>query len=172
MRTAILVSGFCTFALCWCVHVMMWRSRRPKNDILVLFSIFIFLPMIAFCSGLILAWTQNLFGISSLEFCAVVLLHAALSCAYIQTYPCAQAESPSLAIMLIVARHGSNGISGKEISGHFDDGKLVHSRFQDLINSSLIREKDGAYFLSGFASGLLQFFILYRKILGLGFKTG
>ncbi|OGR84186.1 MAG: hypothetical protein A2902_00055 [Elusimicrobia bacterium RIFCSPLOWO2_01_FULL_64_13] len=174
MRTAVLLAGFAGFLACLTAHILVWRRRRPKNDILSLFMIFMIAPSVLLgLYGLAGAAGWAAPGLFSFpEVGALYLLHLALSSAYIQTYPCAQAESPSLKMMLIVSRHMPQGVSESELARLFDDSKLVHSRFHDLLHTGLMVEKDGRYSLSPVAERIIRFFVVYRRILGLRFKGG
>ena len=174
MRPAVLSAGFAGFLVCLLAHILVWRNRRPKNDIFSLFLIFMIAPSVLLgLYGLAGAAGWAAPGPFSIpEIAALYLLHLALSSAYIQTYPCAQAESPSLKMMLIVSKHMPQGISESDLAKLFDDGKLVHSRFHDLLHTGLMVEKGGRYSLSPVAERIIRFFVVYRKILGLQIKGG
>lgn len=171
IQLSMLLEGFSTFLVSWCIHVLWWRIKRPKNDVFALFSIMIFIPV-----AILLLYSLSapipLWPLKLQHFATVALLHVALACAYIQTYPCAQAVSPSLEIMLIVNRTMPRGISESELARYFDTTKLVSNRFDDLINTKFIYNKNGVFVLSLSATILIRFFILYRKFLGLELKTG
>lgn len=174
MNPIILVWGFASFLVCLVFHILLWRTRRPKNDLLALFAIFIIVPF--GCLAVIVLFL-GLSGIltdflSMSEIAAATVLHIALSCAYIQSYPPAQAVSPSLEIMIIVENAMPNGLSREEISAFFDNKQLVLTRFQDLVHTNLVEKRDGDYCLTPGGKKLIRFFVLYRKILGLEFKGG
>ena len=173
MKIEILAAGLASFLLCLILHILKWRSRRPQNDLLALFIIFMGIPGIAVT--LHTAWICVSGHASSVflsEISAFFLLHLALSSAYIQSYPPAQAVSPSLEIMILVQRAMPKGLTLAEISAHFDNAKLVHTRFEDLVNTKLVTEKDGTFSLTASGRRLIGFFVCYRKILGLEFKGG
>ena len=170
MKASLLLGGFLVFFSALIFHIAQWRLRRPKNDVLWLFLIFIFAPTAAAVVWALVSLGTG--GPALGEIAAVLILHLALSSAYIQTYPCAQAVSPSLEMLIIVSLYGPKGISEEELSKYFDDAKLVGSRFEDLINTSLIQGKNGVYVLSPVARGIILFFIMFRKLLGLEFKGG
>lgn len=167
MNPKILLIGCGTFFACLLTHVLVWRLRRPRNDMAALFVIFIFVPL-----GLACLWGWFDSGFSAVEFAAAGLFHLAVSCAYIQSYPPAQAESPSLKMLILIAQHMPQGLTREEVLGHFDNIKLVGTRFQDLVNNNLICRVRGSFYLTPVAKSIILFFVLYRKLLGLEFKGG
>ena len=46
MRPAVLSAGFAGFLVCLLAHILVWRNRRPKNDIFSLFLIFMIAPSV------------------------------------------------------------------------------------------------------------------------------
>lgn len=95
---------------------MLWRRARPRSDVWALFLIFLGLPtllaLIALGGGVFLPRT----GFPTpLEIGAVLLLHWALSAAYVQSYPAAQAQSPSLEIANAVAKSLPRGLSREKL---------------------------------------------------------
>ncbi len=164
MKPEILASGGISFFICLFIHIFQWRVKRPQNDLKALFVIFMVIPGILSVTAL--AW------IPIPDLFAFLLLHFALSSAYIQSYPPAQAVSPSLEIMILVQHAMPKGLTGAEVAEHFDNDKLVHTRFNDLVNTRLVEEKDGVFTLTPPGSRLITFFVNYRKILGLEFKGG
>ncbi len=164
--SSVLLTGFSTFAASLTLHILIWRLSRPRNDIRALFMIFIAAPVLVFAG--IFAMQPGL--IQLVHWIAVTLLHIALSSAYIQTYPTAQAISPSLEIMILVARNG--GLPAEEIEKHFTDGKLVLSRFDDLLNAGLAEETDGKISLTSSGKRFIRSVVLYRKLLGVEYQGG
>lgn len=168
MNPFILFAGFVSFSASLAAHIAVWRARRPKNDLLALFVIFMAAPLALFAA----LWLAGaLPAVAAPEALAWALLHCAISSAYIQSYPPAQAVSPSLEMMIIIGR-SPDGLSGAEIARHFDNSRLVTVRFHDLINTSLIVRRGDAYVLSGAGRTLITGFVIYRKLLGLEFKGG
>ena len=147
-------------------HILIWRLKRPKKDILALALIFMVFPAFIILAG---ALSSRL---SALNACAVILLDWALSAAYIQTYPAAQAVSPSLEIMVLAGRTGKQGISRLEMVSVFDDKKLVHARFEDLTGNRLVTEKPDGLSLTFPGKILARGFRAYRGFLGIQGKGG
>lgn len=116
MKLTVLLIGMASFSPCLVLHVMLWRRARPRSDVWALFLIFLGLPtllaLIALGGGVFLPRT----GFPTpLEIGAVLLLHWALSAAYVQSYPAAQAQSPSLEIANAVAKSLPRGLSREKL---------------------------------------------------------
>lgn len=137
------------------VHVVWWRWRRPKHQASALLTIFLIPLLVLF----------NQFG--GVDFLAAALLHVAMACAYIQTYPVLQALSPSLLILLFVGKSSRRGLSEKEIFSRFSSRQLLEDRIDDLLNSGLVRQDKGSLKLSGGGRLLVLTLTTLRKILGL-----
>ena len=173
MNPKILAAGTLSFLICLTAHILRWRFRRPRNDILALIVIFMLIPgsaAIFYCFWMIYAKAAGWAMISNLS--AFLIFHLALSSAYIQSYPPAQAISPSLEMMILVHRAMPGGLTQAEISGCFNNDMLVHTRFIDLVNTGLIAENNGVFTLTASGKRLIGFFVIYRKTLGLEFKGG
>lgn len=171
MNPMLLLYGLITFGICLCIHILLWRLKRPSNDASKLFIIFIIIPVIL--TVFLLALPDNSparMSLSPLDIIAVLFLHVALSAAYIASYPAAQASSPSLEIILVVASVMPEGAKREDLIKYFDDKKLVSNRFEDLVNLKLATEKDGVFVMTPAAKIITGFFVLFRKMLGL--RTG
>lgn len=174
MNPLILLTGFLTFLFCLIFHIFFWRIRRPKNDIFALFLIFFKFPLLFFAGYFI--WNLLNLPVPLVvpinEITAIFILHVSLSSAYIQTYPAAQAISPTLEIMLIVLKYMPQGISQSDILQNFHKKKLTSSRLEDLLNTKLIRQEQGFFTLTPIGKCFINFFVLHRNLLGLKYKGG
>lgn len=168
MNPLILYTALISFCAALLLHIFVWRARRPKNDILALLVIFVMIPTVAAAVGF---WARAGLGLEFWDFAAILVLHLALSAMYIQSYPPAQAVSPSLQILIYVGQ-SAEGLTREEILSLFDDAKMVAIRFQDLIHTRLIEQKGESYQLAPAGKRLIGFFVAYRKLLGLEFKGG
>lgn len=176
MPISVLPIGFLLFFVSLCIHVAIWRWWRPQNDILALFIIFLVLPVTAIPAILIFR-VSGMFSPLNCTCTFRVLvsglfLHFALSAAYIMSYPASQAVSPSLIIILIIARAMPIGCTQKEIESHFDDDILLNNRFQDLIDAKLAKEQNGALTLTTRGIVITRVFSFYRRLLGLQIGEG
>ena len=168
MTIAVLLAGLLSFCGCLAVHVALWRVARPRSDMRALFALFLLVPF----AGALLVLAAGALAPAAgfpgaLEVAAVLLLHWALSSAYIQTYPAAQAMAPSLEIAYAVRRSMPRGLSREELLARLNTTALVEGRIEDLVAERLIRAKGRRYVLTPVAGGLIRFFLGLRALLGL-----
>lgn len=72
-------------------------------------------------------------------------------------------QSPSAKILQVVADHGS--LSRQEIIARFTNYELLDKRISALIQTRLIEDVDGRYFVHGSGRIITAFFLLYRNLL-------
>jgi len=170
----LLVASFSLFLSFLFIHILLWRIRRPIKDAGALFIIFIGIPT----SLAILYILFSIFGsipapwFSLMELFSIWIMVVALGCAYIQFYPAAQAVSPSLEMILLVAQNRPNATSHSKIQELFTQQKLVMNRVQDLLNSGLAIRKEDKLVLTPSGRNLTRFFLFYRRLLGLDYNGG
>ena len=173
MKFSVILTGMASFSFCLALHVMLWRHARPRSDVWALLWIFLGLPtmlaMIALGGGLFLPHA----GFPApLEVGAVLLLHWALSAAYVQTYPAAQAQSPSLEIANAVAKSVPRGLSREELLTTVGTGTLVTARVEDLVSNRFVRMEGDRCVLTPGAARLVDFFVWLRTVLGIPGQGG
>ena len=167
LKPQILLAALSIFLFCLAFHIILWRLRHPKRHALTLLLTF-FVPLFLVALFMIMfridvAWPT---------LAAVGLLHAAISCAYIQVYPASQADSPSLKVLLLVGKSMPVGMTENEIQASFNEVALLEARIQDLIDSGLAAESGGKLELSPRGRLLITPFILLRRMLGLDAGKG
>lgn len=158
MTDAVLL-GLAAFALGLGVHVAAWRLVRPVKHLTALAAAFG--PA---CLGLPTAalWA----GAGPFEAAAAALLASACAAAYIQTYPAAQARSPTLVIVGLLAE-SAGGLSEAELRRALSSTPLVGARVSDLVDAGwLVREGRGLR-LGPPGRRLVGLFSRYRAFLGL-----
>jgi hypothetical protein len=165
MRAAVLLAGFASFVVCLAFHVVLWRTARPRSDARALVAIFLGAPTVLALA--IAAGTP--FRVDAF---AALLLHWALSSAYIQTYPAAQARSPSLEIAYAVVKSMPRGLSREELLASLNTGLLVRDRLDDLVANGLVRAAGERYVLTRFSRYLIRVFLAFRALLGLSKRGG
>jgi hypothetical protein len=168
MTVAVLLAGFTSFSCCLGLHVVLWRVARPRSDMRGLFSIFLVVPTAVALLILAARAVVPEAGMpDGLQVAAVLLLHLALSSAYIQSYPAAQAMAPSLEIAYAVRRSMPRGLSREELLARLNTGALVQERVEDLVADRLVRVEGDRYVLTPASAGLIRFFLGLRALLGL-----
>jgi hypothetical protein len=151
-------------------HIVHWRWKRPKRDVVALFVNFILIPAPLVLSIPFLPQSWSVLDLH--QACAVYLLHFALSGVYISSYPVVQANSPSLGILYLFRNSGPAGLTRDEIFNGFDKHSIVTARVQDLVDSSLIKKSGNGFVLAFRGRLVIKLYILYRKSLGLDIKGG
>jgi hypothetical protein len=159
------LAGLATFGACLLTHVLLWRGRRPRADVRALFAIFLGVPTLVAASAALAASAP-------VDVAAVWLLHTALSSAYIQTYPAAQASSPSLAITLAVGRAMPRGLTREELLASGSSADLVETRIEDLVANGLVAASGDRYVMTPSSARLVRFFIALRAVLGVRGRGG
>lgn len=168
MPLYILTTGILLCFSCFAVHIILWRLRKPLNDVRVLLVIFFLLPVPFFL--LCLLFTRNLWTIE--EASLVFVLHYCLSLAYIASYPAAQAHSPSLDIVLKIARSPRSELTDKEIIDSWGGQDFLVDRIADLKTGGLIVCCSDVFRLSLPGKMLLMSYRAYRRFLGMPFGRG
>ena len=168
MSATILLAGLLTFSGCLAAHVVLWRVARPRSDMRALFVIFLVAPSAVALLVVIAGAVASNAGLpDGLDLAATLLLHWALSAAYIQSYPAAQAMAPSLEIVYAVRRSMPRGLSREELLARLDPGTLVQARVADLVADHLVRLERDRYVLTPASARLIRFFLGLRALLGL-----
>jgi hypothetical protein len=173
MKAALLITGLLSFSCCLALHVVLWRVARPRSDVWGLFTIFLVVPTAVALLALGARAVLPEAGLpEALEVAAMLLLHWALSSAYIQSYPAAQARSPSLEIAYAVVKSMPRGLSRDELLATVNTETLVQARVEDLVTDRLIRAEGERYVLTPVAAGLVRLFLGLRALLGLRNQGG
>jgi hypothetical protein len=168
MSLTVVVAGFLAFAVCLLVHVLRWRIAPPRSHIRALFEVFFVAPsLLALLVAVVSDIAPGVGFSSALDVAAALLLHWALSAAYVQSYPAAQAMAPSLEIAYAVRRSMPHGLSRAELLAQLDSGALVRDRVEDLVTDRLVRLERDRYVLTPAAATLVRFFLGLRALLGL-----
>ena len=153
--------GLGTFVISLMVHIGWWRSSRPRHEaqfLLLVFgspALFYFFGWVV-CDTAVVWWTLT----------AALLLHIALSSAYLQIYPAIQADSPSSKVLVQIAHAGPGGLLEDQIWKHLDRQALVNDQIQDLLASGLICESSGFLELTQTGRLFVLPFIWFRRALG------
>lgn len=155
---AALGRGAALFIAALICHVVYWRLRPPRNHI----------PALLVAFGVPFLMYAFLAPARGADLWADLLAYASFASAYIQSYPAAQAQSPTLLIALALKK-APQGLTDEEIAAALPREKLVGDRVQDLLDAGLVEagEKPGTVRLTGSGAALLPPFRALRAILGL-----
>lgn len=161
MPVSLLLWGIAAFVATLGTHIVVWQLLHPRREMLWLFILFLLMPVIAAS----FAVTSGLAGVP--EVLAIWLMHAALSAAYIQTYPAFREEIPSFRILLAISAAGERGMTQEEVLSLFEKSSLFADKMMDLNNDGLLREVDGRLRLTRAGRVIALTFHRYRRLLGL-----
>ncbi len=166
MSAGVLLNGFLLFVILLVIHLLIRRFIRVQREILLLFMLFLLLPLLCF----IILTIKN--ADPSANLTATAAIYFSLALVYLQTYPILTAEIPSFKILRLVYRR--NGITETEIIASMrDDKELFDAKVEELEKDSLVvRRQDGRYELSRPGKILADLFILYRSLLGTKWGKG
>lgn len=160
--------GLGSFVAMFIVHLAVWRSGRVQREMLWLFLLFLFLPIVA-------AVIAVFVGVSISEVLMALLLYLAVAAAYIQTYPALKEDIPSFQILLCVyaaGRGDTSGVGAEEVVATIGGTGLVTVKLDELNGDRLLSENQGDVTLAPAGRALALFFYYYRRLLGLAAGKG
>lgn len=131
----------------------VWRLKlNQKGEVLPLFLIFFFLPLVEF------AYSQNVL--------ATILIYS-VSLPYILVFPAASAKSPSFEILYYVWSQ-DKPVPLNELQIQLAKPELIGDRMNDLSKDRLTSKGK----LTDFGRLVAYFFYFYRNVIGLKQGTG
>ncbi len=168
---AIMLWGTVSFLAALAVHILVWRRGKPPREMAWLVGIFLFAP-----AGIYLAvYSLSVSGEGlppAWETVLAFIWHAALSSAYIMTYPPIQAGCPSLKIVLEIHRNRPKGLSLEEINELFPRQTMFSDRFDNLVEDGLVSWKYDTWGITGTGRLVARCFLAYRRLLKLPLGEG
>ncbi len=129
-----------------------------------LFVVFFMVPPVFVLIG---AGTGLLCLSGAFDVSALLLLYISLACAYVMTFPALQAKSPTLAMVLALARAGSKGLAKEELKRSLGRPEVRDFLLEDLVRSGLVSRSKGGYTVTPKGRALAMFFLFFRRVLGL-----
>lgn len=147
------------FIFAFFVHFLIWRISLPKkNHTLCLLNIFFGI----FIASIFLKFVSLP---KPADYWRLFLLHGSLTLAYIVTYSAIEVDSPSLVILLNIAKSSSGGLSKERLSGIMSNEMLVVPRITDLVDDKMVLIDKDKYKLSSKGVLLINVFIFFRELL-------
>jgi hypothetical protein len=167
----ILFWGLFIFSLAFFIHLVIWKIRIPKAQTKLLLKIF----LLALAMSLFLLWFVSSLdaefaiyaprGLSS--YFHIGLLVISLALVYIATYSAIEADSPSLVMVMNIAKGGLKGLNKEELLESFTNEALISPRIRDLMNAKLIYSNSDKFKISKKGTLFISAFVLYRKLMNL-----
>jgi hypothetical protein len=168
----VLFWGSFAFCLAFLLQLIIWNIHLPRRQTKVLLLIFcgtlITVVLIlrgepVFMKGL------GLPIISDLSACLHVCIYfISLTLAYMITYSAIEVDSPSLVMIMAIAKEGPEGFDKKEFEEIMTDDLLVKPRVDDLVIDKMVYLEGSNYKLTKKGFAMVKIFLIYRKILNLG----
>lgn len=163
------------FCVAFLLHVLIWKIRLPKRQTRTLLQIFFGTLLV----GLFTLWSAKFIlqievsmpGNCS-EYLHIALFVTSLTLAYMITYSALEADSPSLVMVMRIAKAGTDGLEKTRFNQLMTDDILIIPRIQDLLRDKMVYVKGGKYKLT--AKGVLfaRIFMIYRQLLNVHRKGG
>lgn len=150
------------------IHLAWWRIALPVRQ--TKWLLIIFFGTMAAVEALLYA--LHTFGISVFhaphglpEYLHITLFVIAVTLAYMITYSAIEADSPSLVMVMSIARTGSQGLEKEAFYGMMTDDLLIKPRIRDLLTDQMAVLDRDTYRLTPKGVLFARIFILYRKLL-------
>ncbi|MFH1222827.1 MAG: hypothetical protein V1647_00615 [Pseudomonadota bacterium] len=166
IESKIIFNAAYLFIAVFAVHVVYWRTMKPKKQMSPLFYIFILVPIMVLS---LLGYNGIL---NNSDTILISVLYIALALAYIQTYPAIQANSPSLYLVNLIGKT-KQGLSVAEIERGLGKKQLIDVKVSELEDEKLITVSDNSMMeLKPKGKVLALVFICYRAFLGISEGRG
>lgn len=166
MTLALVALGL--FTACFVLHVLVWRVRLPRRQLptLLLLLLVVFPPLVLGACALVPALRAHLPS-DAPGWILVATFHLGFSLGYAVTYTALEEDSPTLCLLLHVARAGSAGLSTTETRAFLLQGGVLEQRLRSAYAGDLLLEREGRLHLTPQGARLARVFLLAQRILGL-----
>ncbi len=168
----ILLLGLAIFFIAFILHLIIWRMPGAKISIRSLLRIFAGALVMVFAllwvGSFLIAELRRISPSDFLEYLQTALFYIALFLSYAFTYSAIEASSPSIVIILEIAKNGKRGMRKNDFENMMSDEILVKPRIEDLLNDKLISKDGDRYRILPAGSMFVRPFIFYRTLLNLG----
>ena len=156
--------GLGLFAAGLALHVLVWRVWPPA-------SYRAWVPLLALIFGPVATLAAWLTLPRGVELAAVLLLHYALSAAYVIGYTLISAFSPSVEMLKLIDRSaGSIPVTALDLP--FLAGALTDDRIRNLAQAGLVNIEAGGLVLGDQGRRMTSVVLLYRRAIGLRDGSG
>ena len=137
------LAGLALLIPAFIVHVIVWRVHLPTRSIRALLCVFAATPLVAvpiyFAFGTLSAFVDT----SSSDAVRILLFYVSCSLVYVCVYSAVEGQSPSLAIVLYVAKCGSAGCTDADFANHIIDDESISTRLAAMQAAKMIVVSDG-----------------------------
>lgn len=152
------------FICIFVVQIFVWKIFRIKKQMLALFVLYLFFPIVGF---LYIFITQGITLISL----ASMALFLPIAFAYIMSFPAIQARSPSLLILLELEK--KPGLRKEELLQCMKEEFSLQYRMENLAADGLATFSSSEKIQPQFFGRILaKFFLYYRRVMKLEGRNG
>jgi hypothetical protein len=161
----------------WLLHFVIWKLRLPQRHTRAILLIFFGVTGGGlFGLWILQAWqpavAKGFLPVTCPEYLHILLFSTAVTLAYIITYSALEADSPSLVMILTIARAGQAGLPQAQLYQQLTDERLILPRLQDLVRDELVTLQGEKYRLTPKGRRFVWIFRTYRQLLALAAKGG
>ncbi len=165
----VLLYSLLLFSMAFVFHIVLWKTRLPKRQTKVLLQIFFGTLIIGVLSlisiSLLIPEFDNLIPMKPPEYLHICLIFASLTLSYMITYSALEADSPTLVMVMTIAKAGVEGLDKKEFDQRLNDDLLIKPRIRDLTIDKMAYIYGDKYKLSRKGILFARIFIVFRKLL-------
>lgn len=163
MTTELFAATLLAFTIA--THVTIWRIRVPARQTRALLVWLLIGGPLTFAAAWLAVEPGLPWSPSSTDLLRIGLFHASMSLAYIVTYSAIEAQSPTLAIMTLVAEAGANGRTRADLDRIIDDEWLFGSRVSAAVRDGLLVAGRDVLVLTPKGRRVARMFAMYRAVL-------
>lgn len=157
----VLIWGAVFLVITFFLHLLIWRLRLPKNPIKTL--LFLFSSVIGL--GIFFLSTYSLCSFT--QYLHIILLFLSVALAYLILYSAIEADSPSLLIVMHIAKAGKAGLPENALKEALGDNLLIEPRLKDLVCARLADFDGKIYKINHNGKFFMLPVRLFRAFLGL-----
>jgi hypothetical protein len=158
------------------IQFITWKIKVPKRHTNAVLLIFILVLTVEISILVIISSISStdfyLLPKNFLEFLRLFLFCIPLIAAYILVYPAIEVDSPSLVIIMNIAKGGKNGLAKSELYNILTNEILVMPRIDDLLREKLVQKEGENYKLTQKGYMFIRIFIIYRNFIKITDKGG
>ena len=162
----IFLTGTGLLATALLIHLGMWHLRLPRQHTAMLLAVFAgvylaALPVLAPSPAL--QWIP----LGWIGLAHVSIYYFAIAISYVNFYSIIEEDSPSLRIVKMVYRSGTNGMGRDEIALQLGSNDILKSRLLAAVNGGLITVDDSTCHLTKKGMILARLFLMVEVLLSL-----
>lgn len=165
---SVLIYGSLLYLSAFVLHVLLWKVRLPRRHTRALLRLFLGVFGVGLLAMLVLGRRISIWGIpppaALPEYLQMALFLVSLTMAYVGVYTAIEADSPSLVIIMRIAKAGTSGVSREALDRTLDDDVLIKPRLRDLLADRLVEFDGEKYRLKRSGLIMARVFAFYRNV--------